>query len=130
MSAADCGSADAGYRVDFPRILIYDQTTPQDTPEIQPAVVTATVALDVTGMHCDACADQITAQLKTIDGVQDLQVSFADKHADVTYDPDRVTPEAIIAAIGDVNAAYSANIVGADAPGSAHDTEVAGEQTH
>jgi copper chaperone CopZ len=103
-----------------------DTTTGTSTaPAALPPANAATVALTVTGMHCDACADSITKELKTVDGVYDLQVSFADKHAEVTYDPDKVTPEAIIAAVGAVDATYSASLAGAEPASPTTDTAAA-----
>jgi copper chaperone CopZ len=42
---------------------------------------------------------RVTAALKDVVGVTDAQVSLADKRAVVTYDPARVQPAALAAAI-------------------------------
>jgi len=97
-------------------------------PAVEIPAGATTVALDVKGMHCDACAESITAELQKVDGVYVSQVSFAETHADVTYDPERVTPDAIIATIAAVNKTYVATLAGsadADADATASDTAVA-----
>jgi copper chaperone CopZ len=42
---------------------------------------------------------RVTAALTAVDGVSDAQVSLAEKRAVVTYDPRRVQPAAMTAAI-------------------------------
>ncbi len=44
---------------------------------------------------------RVTAALKQVDGVSDAQVSLAEKRAVVVYDPARVQPAALAAAIRD-----------------------------
>ncbi len=44
---------------------------------------------------------RVTAALRAVDGVQDAQVSLAEKRAVVTYDPARVQPPALAAAVRD-----------------------------
>ena len=54
-------------------------------------VVFACSTVKVTGMHCEACAETVTANLKKIKGVKDVQVDvttgtvlvFADKESSV-----------------------------------------------
>lgn len=42
---------------------------------------------------------RVTAALREVEGVSDAQVSLAEKRAVVTYDPARVEPAALAAAI-------------------------------
>jgi Cu+-exporting ATPase len=45
------------------------------------------VDLQVTGMHCAACARHVEQQLAVTSGVQTASVNFATSYATVTYDP-------------------------------------------
>jgi mercuric transport protein len=58
-----------------------------------------TVELAVEGMTCAACTFAVKAALKKLDGVDNAKVSFREKKAVVTYDPDRVTPEDMVSAV-------------------------------
>lgn len=58
-----------------------------------------TVELAVTGMTCGACKFAVKTALKRLDGVQKVDVSYAEKKATVGYDPQRVTPEQLAEAI-------------------------------
>ncbi|MDF1552862.1 MAG: metal-binding (seleno)protein [Deferrisomatales bacterium] len=58
-----------------------------------------TVELAVKGMTCASCTFAVKAALKKLDGVKDAKVSYREKKAVVTYDPDRVTPEDLVSAV-------------------------------
>jgi mercuric transport protein len=58
-----------------------------------------TVELAVEGMTCASCTFAVKAALKKLDGVKDAKVSYREKKAVVTYDPDRVTPEDLVSAV-------------------------------
>jgi len=58
-----------------------------------------TAVFDVHGMHCDGCVNSIKSGLQKKDGVLQVAVSLTDSSALVTYDPDRIRPEALAAAI-------------------------------
>ena len=58
-----------------------------------------TATYEVKGMTCDACAANIQSSVGRIVGVVDAHVSFADGTAQVTYDPAKVEPGAIEAAV-------------------------------
>ncbi len=60
------------------------------------------LTLPVTGMSCVNCAANITRTLEQQEGVSQAQVNFASERATITYDPDRRTPEQIVAAIHDL----------------------------
>lgn len=49
--------------------------------------------LDVEGMTCGGCSASVRVVLKKLDGVRDAKVSFDEKKAVVTYDPEKVTPQ-------------------------------------
>ena len=58
-----------------------------------------TIEFAVEGMTCTSCSFAVKAALKKVDGVEDAKVSFREKNAVVTYDPDRVGPEALAEAV-------------------------------
>lgn len=60
---------------------------------------TATNRFEIRGMHCEACARGIAAELKLIPGVTVADVSFAKKLAVVGYDTQRVRQAQLVRAI-------------------------------
>ena len=56
----------------------------------------ATEELEIEGMTCEACAAGIESALRDLPGVAHAQVSFAQKKAQVTYDPVKVSSEKFI----------------------------------
>jgi|AP82_1055514.scaffolds.fasta_scaffold265121_2 mercuric ion binding protein len=52
-----------------------------------------TVKLTVENMTCTSCPYIVQKSLKIVDGVTDVQVSFANRTALVTYDDSKVTIE-------------------------------------
>lgn len=58
-----------------------------------------TATYEVRGMTCDACAANIQSSVGRIEGVLDARVTFKDGKAEVTYDPGKVAPGAIEAAV-------------------------------
>jgi mercuric transport protein len=67
-----------------------------------------TIELAVEGMTCAACTFAVKAALKKLDGVEDAKVSFGEKNVVVTYDPDRVTPRALVEAVDETG--FSASL--------------------
>lgn len=65
-----------------------------------PAEGAATATFAIEGMHCNSCAMSIDWEIEELDGVADASTSFARQSTRVTYDPDKVSIEAIEAAIG------------------------------
>lgn len=57
-----------------------------------------TVMLDVRNMDCAVCPITIRKALEQVPGVDEATVDFDRKTAKVIYDPDRVTPDALIEA--------------------------------
>ncbi len=55
--------------------------------------------LKVTGMHCGACADKVTAALKAVVGVTAANVSVETGVAEVGYDAGKTKVDALIAAV-------------------------------
>lgn len=77
------------------------------TTEVSHAAETETVSLAVEGMTCASCTFAVKAALKKLDGVEGAKVSFREKSAVVTYDPQRVTPDDMVSAIDDTGFAAS-----------------------
>jgi copper chaperone CopZ len=59
----------------------------------------ATSTFRVTGMTCGGCEVGVEKVVKKLEGVEEVTASYGDKQAVVSYDPAKVTPQAIIAAI-------------------------------
>ena len=56
---------------------------------------TQVCSLKVTGMFCGACAKTVEKTAKKVDGVKAAKVSQSNGAAEITYDPNKTTPEAI-----------------------------------
>ncbi len=63
---------------------------------------TTTSTFDIEGMTCGGCEAGVKLKVKKLDGVTSVDASYDDGTAVVTYDPEKVTPEQIIAAIGEL----------------------------
>lgn len=57
------------------------------------------LSLEIRGMSCGHCVSAVSRALKTLDGVTVDQVKIG--AATLEYDPSRVTPDAISAAVAD-----------------------------
>ena len=66
------------------------------------------VVLEVPSMNCSLCPITVRTALERVPGVITARATYEPKRADVTYDPDKVTPEALAKAVGD--AGYPASI--------------------
>jgi copper chaperone CopZ len=51
--------------------------------------------LKVSGMTCAGCEVAVRLAARSVEGVQDVTVSYAKGKADVTYDPRKTSPAAI-----------------------------------
>lgn len=58
-----------------------------------------TVVIPVEGMSCVACAARVKKTLTSIAGVGDVEVSLAERNARVRFDPSRIAPGQLAAAI-------------------------------
>lgn len=72
-----------------------DQKTPADNQQAN----MKTVVIPVEGMSCVACAVRVKKTLTSIAGVGDVQVSLAERNARVRFDPSRLAPDRLVAAI-------------------------------
>jgi P-type Cu+ transporter len=57
------------------------------------------IVLPVEGMTCAACSNRVGRALRKLDGVEVANVNFATHRAAVTYDPAKVVPEQLKAAV-------------------------------
>ena len=62
-------------------------------------VALKTVVIPVDGMACFACAAAVKDRIKSLAGVSHVDVSLAKGGAGVTYEPDKLSPDTIVAAI-------------------------------
>jgi len=57
------------------------------------------VQIPVEGMSCAACAARVKKTLTSIGGVADVEVSLVERSARVRFDPSRLSPDQLVAAI-------------------------------
>jgi Cu+-exporting ATPase len=67
-----------------------------------------TVRLTTTGLHCQSCSMLVKMELEDVGGVESASSDFVTGITEVTYDPDQVTVEGLIAAV--VRAGYGAQV--------------------
>jgi copper chaperone CopZ len=60
------------------------------------ATANATNRFEIAGMHCDGCANGLTAELKQTRGVVSAQVTFSNQLAVVAYDTNRISQAALV----------------------------------
>lgn len=80
-------------------------TAPQSASEL------AHITLPVEGMTCASCSARIERQLAKLDGVETAVVNLATETADVTFDPDQVSTEAIKDAIEKTGFSVSEQVI-------------------
>lgn len=71
-----------------------------DAVVTQPGAAAERVRLPIAGMTCATCAGRVEQALNALPGVQ-ASVNLADEQADVRFDPDAVTPAALVGAVED-----------------------------
>ena len=75
---------------------------PTATAPVETAAATAeteSCTLDIGGMTCASCVRRVEKVLAKLDGVELAEVNLATEAASVVYDPDRVGPDQMAAAI-------------------------------
>lgn len=92
-TASACGAAGAA--------------TKAATAKPRPAKV-MTASFKVDGMHCEGCADKVTAALGAKDGIVSVKVALGDKRVTVEYDPTKLDTTKIAKMISDAGYAASA----------------------
>ena len=90
---------------------------------------TVTARLAVPEMDCPSCASKVDGSLERVDGITEVSLSPTKGTATVTYDPERTSEDAVIAAIE--GAGYEVpgsrdgdDETGSDGPGIAPPTEI------
>ncbi len=61
-----------------------------------------TLTLKITGMHCTSCSINIDDALEDTVGVLRANTNFAKAKTVISYEPDKVTPEALKKVISDL----------------------------
>lgn len=69
---------------------------------------TRAAVLKVEGLSCASCVGQVKHTLKQVNGVTEVDVSLQNREARVQYDPAKVSPEALAAAVN--NLGYKATL--------------------
>ena len=69
---------------------------------------TQRVVLEVPSMNCALCPLTVRKALERVPGVIEARASYEPKRAEVTYDPDKVSPEMLAKAVAD--AGYPATV--------------------
>lgn len=64
-------------------------------------VTTRMVAVPVDGMICQVCAGSVKRALNKVDGVQEAEISLAQRHAVIRYDGRKVNADRLAQAIRD-----------------------------
>lgn len=62
----------------------------------------ATVSIPIEGMTCAACVARVKKGLASLDGVAEVEVSLAERHARVRYTPDKLSAAQLALAINDL----------------------------
>jgi len=75
---------------------------PTAATDSQPAL--KTIDIPVEGMACVVCAATVKKTVKSLAGVSRVEVSLEKRGAQVTYEPDKVSPDTIVAAINKLGA--------------------------
>lgn len=91
------------------------------TTAAPPETHTSHVLLDVQGMHCAGCAALIENALSKLDGVTAARVNLVGGQASVQFDPDRIGPEQLAAAL--TQGGYQVEIIEPDEDLGAHAIE-------
>jgi len=80
-----------------PTGYVFAAGAPTAATDSQPAL--KTVVVPVEGMACVVCAATVKKTVKSLAGVSRVEVSLEKRGAQVTYEPDKVSPDTIVAAI-------------------------------
>ena len=91
-------------------------TAPAEAPPRSDPSVPATTELDLSGMHCGACASRVERALARAPGVTSASVNLATHRAYVAFDPSATDEAQLCRAVHD--SGYGADVV-RDAPESA-----------
>lgn len=87
-------------------------------PAMAAAAETEEVTVKAQGMYCVNCEGRVESALRGLEGVQSVSADRKSETADVVYDPDKVTPEEMVATI-DNHTAYVGGLTDQDGADSA-----------
>ncbi len=73
--------------------------TSRTAPAANEGANTRIVLIPVEGMSCAACAARVKKALSSIAAVSDVEVSLVERRVRVRFDPARVAPDRLVAAI-------------------------------
>ena len=73
--------------------------TSRTTPAANQEANMKMVQIPVEGMSCAACVARVKKTLTSIGGVSDVEVSLVERNARVRFDPSRLSPDQLVAAI-------------------------------
>lgn len=82
-------------------------------PVSQKAADLKTMTIPVEGMVCISCAATVKRTVKAFDGVSAVEVMLTKNSVEVTYDPGRLSPDRVVAAINALGYKASPPIVAA-----------------
>ncbi len=85
------------------------QETARNTPS---SAASDTIRIPVSGMTCAACSSRVQRTLQKTPGVANANVNLMMKTATITYDPNAVSPTALVETIRDTG--YGAELANAD----------------
>lgn len=57
------------------------------------------LVLKLDGMHCTSCSMNVDFTLEDLDGVQEAKTHYATQQSVVTFDPQKITREKIVATV-------------------------------
>lgn len=69
-----------------------------------------TVKLNIFGMHCTSCAFNIDGELEDTEGVKESKTNYAKQQTEVTFDPEKISPDKIIGIIRKLDDSYDAEV--------------------
>ena len=81
----------------LPRRALIEPTATVQRIEAGESCSTATVHID--GLVCSVCASNVRSGFEQLDGVRSATVDLDSGEARIEYDPDRVRPEDLVAAV-------------------------------
>ncbi|MGA7670785.1 MAG: heavy metal translocating P-type ATPase [Nitrolancea sp.] len=87
----------------------YTATIEEIESEEQASVEEAELDLAISGMTCASCVRRVERALGKIEGVSGAAVNLATERASVHYDPEQVSLDSLLSAVG--NAGYGASVV-------------------
>jgi copper chaperone CopZ len=75
------------------------EMAPERSGEALPAEATKVATIKVEGMTCGGCAIGVRTALKRLEGVADVEVSYEDQRAVVTFDSAKVSTDQLLEAV-------------------------------